>query len=216
VWNTRDAAWEEAYDRLLRFAEREGHGRVPKAYRDEDGFGLGSWVDAQRQFSKRGGLSADRADRLEAVRGWVWNPMEGKWEEGYSHLLQFVEREAHSRVPQSYRDEDGYRLGNWVNVQRAFRRRGLLSKERIRLLEAVPGWVWDAVEARWEDAYARLVRFTRRERRGVPKISFREEDGFRLGVWVDTQRQSRRHGRLSEDRVRRLEALPGWVWRAGK
>ena len=38
------AAWEDSYGRLARFAEREGHSRVPALYRDDDGFQLGAWV----------------------------------------------------------------------------------------------------------------------------------------------------------------------------
>ena len=38
------------------------------------------------------------------------------------------------------------------------------------------------------------------------------EGDFRLGPWVNTQKMHGRAGRLSRDRIARLEALPGWVW----
>ncbi|MEE7625239.1 Helicase associated domain protein [Methylobacter sp. Wu8] len=37
-------------------------------------------------------------------------------------------------------------------------------------------------------------------------------DGFSLGTWVSTQRQSKSKKLLSQDRVERLEALAGWSW----
>ncbi|MBV8941939.1 MAG: helicase associated domain-containing protein [Solirubrobacterales bacterium] len=44
--------------------------------------------------------------------------------------------------------------------------------------------------------------------------SYRDCDGFRLGGWVSKQRQFRQQGTLVDDRARRLESLPGWVWDA--
>jgi hypothetical protein len=34
---------------------------------------LGRWVTNNRRSFRRGALSKDRADRLKALPGWVWN-----------------------------------------------------------------------------------------------------------------------------------------------
>ncbi len=39
-------------------------------------------------------------------------------------------------------------------------------------------------------------------------------NGERLGQWVVVQRQARRRGELTRDRLNRLQELPGWVWHA--
>jgi hypothetical protein len=39
-------------------------------------------------------------------------------------------------------------------------------------------------------------------------------DGYRLGAWVSHQRQSHKKGTLDPDRERRLQDLPGWIWKA--
>jgi Helicase associated domain len=36
--------------------------------------------------------------------------------------------------------------------------------------------------------------------------------GYRLGTWVQTQRDRHAAGTLDADRERRLEHLPGWTW----
>ena len=37
-------------------------------------------------------------------------------------------------------------------------------------------------------------------------------DGFKLGSWVSDQRKNKSKNLLSQDRIERLEALPGWSW----
>lgn len=38
------------------------------------------------------------------------------------------------------------------------------------------------------------------------------ENGFPLGIWASSRRQEYKNGRLSDNHVRDLEALPGWAW----
>jgi hypothetical protein len=64
-----------------------------------------------------------------------------RWEEGFSHLKHFWEQEGHCRVPQKYKTAEGYRLGQWVKVQRT-NKKGLNPDCRQRL-EALSGWEWD-------------------------------------------------------------------------
>ena len=149
----REALWEENYQLLLQFSEREGHVDVPR-YHLEDGVRLGTWVAHQRQFYRKNKLPKHRIERLERLPGWHWSirPVnkwikgkyyadryEALWEKGYQLLLQFSEREGHMGVP-SYYIEDGYRLGKWVARQRKAYRLGKLPKHRLKRLESLPGW----------------------------------------------------------------------------
>jgi hypothetical protein len=119
----------------MHFSEREGHCRVPHSYKTEEGYRLGQWVNVQRRTNKKG-LDPSRLQRLEALSGWDWDPNLSRWEEGFSRLKQFSEREGHCRVPQSYKTEEGYRLGQWVNVQRRTNKKGLDPSRLQRLLSA--------------------------------------------------------------------------------
>jgi hypothetical protein len=209
TWDSREAEWEENFARLQRFVEREGHARVPRGHR-ENGDKLDLWVLVQRQAYRKGTLDPGRSARLEQLPGWAWDAREAQWEEGFAHLERFVEREGHARVPQQHK-EDAFRLGGWVYTQRQRRRRATLDRKQCVRLEALSGWAWDPYEADWEEAFAHLRKFVERE--GHARVPHpHREDGYRLGSWIDGQRQAYRHRTLAPERRARLDALPGWTW----
>jgi len=210
TWDARKFAWEEGYSALRRFTAREGHARPPRDHK-EDGFSLGQWVGDRRNL--RSSLVPERIQQLEALPGWVWDANEFAWEEGFSALQRFTEREGHARPALSYKDH-GYNLGQWVRRMRATQAGVFgysLDPERFRQLESLPGWAWDANEYRWEQGFSALQRFTTREGHARPPKGYKE-DGYNLGSWVRTQRNTRDN--LPTERVLRLESLPRWAWDA--
>jgi hypothetical protein len=208
-WYPYDSAWEKSFLHLQRFAEREGHARVPKGH-VEEGLNLATWVSWQRRGYTRGELSKDRASRLEALPGWTWSFYDSEWEESFTHLQRFAHRTGHAK-PLWNEVEGGFKVGAWVVKQREYYRRSKLSSDRVARLEALPGWKWGVFDAAWEGAFEKLERFVDREKHArVPQRHI--EEGFRLGSWVTSQRSRYRRGELSSDRVSRLEAIPGWSW----
>jgi hypothetical protein len=137
-WDVLSDQWEEGFSHLKQFSERGGHCRVPDKYKFDDDYALGSWVGKQRRDKDT--MDLDRRQRLEALPGWSWDVLSDQWEEGFSHLKQFSEREGHCRVNQGYKTDDDYRLGGWVSKQRS--RQEKMDPDRRQRLEALPGWVW--------------------------------------------------------------------------
>jgi len=122
------------------YAAQRGHARVPAAAVFE-GKRLGAWVNQQRTLYKQGRLNPQRAARLEAIPGWVWDALTEEWERSFRMLQEYAAREGHSRVPQGHR-VDGFGLGAWATGQRAAYRAGKLAPDRAARLEALPGWEW--------------------------------------------------------------------------
>jgi hypothetical protein len=211
IWNAFADQWEEGFSHLKRFVKREGHALVPNVHREKDGYRLGAWVGAQRDQCAKGRLASDRVARLEALPGWIWDVHEEKWEEGFSYLERFVKRQGHARVPATHKAADGYRLGVWVSYQRTAYANGRLAANRIARLEALPGWIWDVHEEKWEEGFSYLERFVKRQGHARVAVSH-AENGYRLGQWVGVQRNTYAKGQLAPDRIARLEALPGWSW----
>ena len=71
-WDAFAADWEEGFGHLVAYVADAGSARVPDNYSTAGGYGLGTWVNSQRSAKKKGKLSADRRQRLEAVKDWVW------------------------------------------------------------------------------------------------------------------------------------------------
>jgi hypothetical protein len=206
-WDPLSDQWEKGFSHLKEFSEREGHCEVPGAFKTKDGYRLSTWVKTQRR--RKDTKSLDRRQRLEALPGWSWDPVSWtKWEEGFSHLKEFSEREGHCEVPRTFKTNDDYRLGAWVQSQR--RRKDTKSLDRRQRLEALPGWSWDPLSDRWEKGFSHLKEFSEREGHCRVPQRFKTDDDYRLGQWVSNQRG--RKGRTALDRRRRLEALPDWSW----
>ena len=134
------------------------------------------------------------------------------WEFWFGLLEWFVQRIGHARVPQSY-TVDGYKLGNWVGVQRWSRAKGTLEADREHRLEDLPGWTWDPKADQWEEGYRHLQHYVKRHGHALVPASHREE-GYRLGQWVGWLRGEHAKGTLEANRERRLQELPGWTWDA--
>jgi hypothetical protein len=181
-WDPRETNWEEGFRYLTMYKEREGHCRVPQSHK-ENGFDLGRWVSKQRGHKDT--LPESRRQRLDDL-GFVWDPHEAAWEEGFRCLMLYKEREGHCRVPISHK-ENGFDLGRWVSRQRGYKDT-LLESRRQRLDEL--GFVWDPHEAAWEEGFRCLMLY--KEREGHCRVPVgHKEDGFRLGRWVDNQRTNR-------------------------
>jgi predicted helicase len=119
-------SWMFWYDLLEAFAKEHGHCRVVDTYKTDDGFRLGFWVSNQR--ANKNAMGPNRRQRLESLPGWSWAVLSDLWEEGYSYLKQFSEREGHCRVANGYKTDDGYRLGQWVGDQRS--RKDVMQSDR--------------------------------------------------------------------------------------
>ena len=205
-WDALSDKWEEGFSHLKEFSKRGGHCRVVLGYKTDNGFGLGIWVNKQR--AKKDTIEPDRRQRLEALPGWTWDPHSDQWDKGFSHLEQFSERKGHCRVPNDFRTDDGYRLGVWVAVQR--KANDKLDPDRRQRLEAMPGWSWEVLADKWEEGFSYLKTFSDREGHCRVTMDYTTEDGHRLGQWVKIQRRT--NDKMDPDRRQRLEALPGWSW----
>lgn len=164
------------------------------------------------QVSVGGDLDSQIAKRifaaveLQSVRVGV-----GAWMYTYIALSKWAQANGHCRPLRGtvINDVD---LGSWVLTQRSEYNAGKLLMQRIRDLEKLPGWSWDALEDDFQKYFAMLRDYVNRHATSRVPITFRPKSYPNFGKWVAGQRASYRAGRLSAARIKLFEELPGWTW----
>ena len=209
TWSRLDTQWESSFAALAGFVTEHGHARPP-VKRSTNGHVVGNWVTIQRSLHLVGELPPERAKRLAALPGWTWNAVDTQWEENFVALTEFTNAHGHARPPQDYRTSIGVRLGQWVAGQR--RRSTTISDERRQRLESLPGWAWNAADARWNENFAALKSFAEQHGHSYPPRDPSSPELYRLNQWVVALRRPNRRDNLGLQRRLQLEGLPAWSW----
>jgi superfamily II DNA or RNA helicase len=199
-WDPLGELWEKGISALKKYRNREGNCRVPKSH-IEDGFELGEWVGVRRWSKDK--LTQERFEELNAL-GFSWDPFSELWDEAFSKLQTFYEREGHCRIAQNA-SFNGFKLGAWVSNQR--HKKNILTPDQIKKLESI-NFKWDPHSELWEESFGALRRFHEREGH-CRTIKGRKFDGIDLGAWSQRQRQQRE--KLTPSQIKRLDSL-GFSW----
>lgn len=205
-----DEMWQKALSALRFYLDSRGTADVPRRVRAH-GIRLGQWVLRCREDYWLDVLSAQHTADLEAVDGWSWGRPHRphSWRHAFCALAHYA-AEHDTTVLAAHTTFDGVDLQAWAAAQRRSYATGTISTARIDLLAALPGWQWDAAEARWAQglAVARLYIGRHGSLVGVgPETRLGQ---FRLGHWIQRCRADHRAGDLPPERVVELETLPGW------
>ncbi|KAL3791917.1 hypothetical protein HJC23_010777 [Cyclotella cryptica] len=130
------------------------------------------------------------------------------WYKRYGELVEFHEANGHCDVPQRY--AANIELGRWVKDQRTFQAKGMLSQERIELLNKI-GFSWRirCHNDFWEKRCREMVDY--KNAHGHCNVSISDPANCQLARWVDRQRRARKLGKISEERVKQLDDI-GFIW----
>ena len=140
AWTLLDQQWEEYFELLLDFKQKNGNGNVGSKGQTKEERALYEWVNTQRKRSKQDKLPEARRSRLEAI-GFSFVPVD-PWMESYELLQRYVAREGNAIIPTNHIEEDFF-LGRWASTQRGKFRKNELAQEQIKLLEKLKGWDWE-------------------------------------------------------------------------
>ena len=207
IWDIPEVNWLGMYDELVVFHKKYGHCNVPTRYAKNPS--LGGWVNTQRRDYRHNMISSERKYKLE-VLGFVWEIKKAHWQVMYAQLIAFQQKHGHCNVRRCYPDTKA--LGEWVSGQRRNYKLHKLEENQINLLNKL-GFVWDALESRWQERYADLITF--KQKHGHCNVPLRDPENKTFGLWVYNQRCLYRNGKLSNEHKQKLEAL-GFIWDINK
>jgi len=195
----QEERWHRNHELLAEFKKQNGHCRVTRVLDKR----LGSWVEQQRQYRKRGTISEDRVQKLNDIGfDWRTESKEKFWNNHYQLLVEFKKNNGDCQVIQNEKS-----LGSWVSRQRTYYRKGILSEDHKKKLNAI-GFEWKKLS--WQDNYLLLTEF--KKKHGHCKV---KRNMKILGNWVRGQRAYYNEGHLTEDRTKKLNDI-GVEWQVTK
>jgi hypothetical protein len=205
-WSPFDDKWEARFERIMAFAIKNGHCRIPR--RDGERDDRGAWIQKQRARRKSGDLSQHEIERIQSIPGWTWDPLWEDWLDFYNQLLAFAALHGNLAVPDSSVEYKS--LANWVSRQRT-RGRENLNATQIEMLESVKGWTWDLYEAVWNEKFDLLKDFAAiNGHTRMPKNEVAPYIGLR--AWISKNRTNYRLGKIDSQKLKLLESVPGGQW----
>lgn len=135
------------------------------------------------------------------------------WDRGYEKLVEYKNNFGIVDVPKSL-VFNGYKLGRWCLQQKIYYNKGELSQSRIDKLNSI-GFVFDSLEEEWNRRYEQYKRYVSENKTlYVPKQTVYENEN--LGSWILTQKHRFKVGKLSEERIKKLETIDKDIFKSKK
>ena len=199
--------WMSNYAKLADYHKTNGHTNVLQS--DPHKL-LSRWVKRQRNNLKNNKLSPRQISLLDNL-DFVSDPVvmrivEHVWMSNYAKLADYHLTTGHSNVLRSDLDKQ---LSGWVKRQRNNLKDNKLSPRQISLLDNLD-FVWDRIDGKWYKKFYQLVQFQKKF--GHCYVTAKHDRS--LAEWTQRQRRDFKNseGKMTKDRVQKLEGLKGWSW----
>ena len=215
TWNPLIDDWQDMYLALSEYAQENGSSSPPDERQGPRG-SLATWVEKQRSRYRRSPIKfeSDKKIKLEAIPGWSWDPKNETWDNMYDFLVKYQKKNNTIRVPDDVPGPSGL-IRTWIGSQRSAynKKKSSLDKDKIKKLEAIPGWSWDPKNETWDNMYDFLVKYQKKNNTIRVADDVQGPNGS-LSTWMEKQRAKYRRGPhlFDKDKLKQLENVPGWSW----
>ena len=199
LYPDRDEVWDKKYRLLEQFVEE--YRRFPRRNDEYQGVKIGVWCDSQKTFAKKGALSSERLEKLDAL-GLFETSQSAIWHKNFHLLEQFVEE--YERIPKSGEEYFGVNIGQWCIKQKALAKKGKLPFKLLEKLASL-GLFKTFRSVVWEKKYRLLEQFVEEYGR-FPKMN-EEYFGVNLGNWCIKQKALAKKGKLPFEQFEKLKSI---------
>jgi superfamily II DNA or RNA helicase len=200
------------YEKVKEWIEKNG--RIPsyssKNIKEKQ---LGKWCDHKRANKKKNKLSEDKIKKLQDIPYWYWGKdiIGGRlsFDERYEKLKEYIEK--NDKLPSSTsKDKYEKHLGEWCVSRRKNKKENKLSKERKNKLDNLPFWYWEQADP-FMDTYENLKKWVEINNK-LPSQKSKNREEKLLGSWCSSKKIYKKRGKLSDDKIKKLEYIDGWQW----
>ena len=209
--------WEDSYKLAKCYYEKYGNLNISRKFKTDNGityyeygYPLGEWLAIQKREYTYGKLTIEQIKLLEDI-GIVWKIVK-TWEESYELAAKYYEVHKDLKVNYKFRtidgytyNEHGYNLGSWIVNMRRLYRLGGLSKDKQDKLNSI-GMVWNIIKT-FEESFKLVLEYYKVHGNINLPNEYYLEDGYNLGGFIYNQKQLRKQGKLSEDRIKLFDNL---------
>ena len=211
-WDILNKRWYATLENIIEFHNKNN--KIPLHISNNNyEKTLGLWINTQRYNYKKGiRLSNKRIEKLNALKWWVWDKsFDTKWNTNVIKLVEFYNK--NNKLPtESLINKDERKIARWIDTQRSDYKKGILSKERIEILEKLQYWIWTVeFDLLWNNNLQKLIEFCNKYNR-LPENKTIDKDEKRLDTWINNQRKKYKKSILSEKEIKLLEEIKYWNW----
>lgn len=211
--NSFEDSWEIVFEVLQEYLVEYGH--FPEYFEEYHGYKIGMWCSNQRVLRNAGNLSEERINLLDSV-GFIWDAKDERWMSSYHQASDFFEK--NGRLPvrsDTILNTDLQNIYHWISHQRLQMKDGSLSSERIELLRKIgcePNL--KTADDIWDENFENLRAYVTEHGKCPATTDARENEATnKIYRWMLYQRKYYKLGKLSINRINKLEAI-GFVWDA--
>jgi hypothetical protein len=205
--------WDQNLDLLVKFLDDNG---VKPVFECENGEErrLAAWLNNQRRMFRKGQMADDRVAKLEeAVPSWNdLSRNDGKWSKNLAQVKSFFESKGYAPAANA-EDAEERRLARWFFEQKRKVNSGSADARTDEFVAALPNW--ENIKAptnvsSWDETLESSAEYVKNNG-SFPATTSEDPEVRRMGFWVTRNRKYLKDGKLSNDKLAKLdEKLPNW------
>ncbi|ADU24056.1 Helicase associated domain protein [Ruminococcus albus] len=204
--------WEENFAFAKKYFEEHGDLNIPAT--DNKGITVRKWLLRQKKYADApdsARLSHEQIEKLRSIGLFdELSHTDRLWFSRYGMAKAFYAENGHLNVPKDC-IIDGFNLGTWVQTQKQKNKKGVLSQDKIDLLNKL-GMNWESLaeidnSRLYKTGFAHLEKYIAENGLGNVRANTVCEDGYALGNWLTNCRSRYKAGELAEQYVKRFRQL---------
>ena len=218
ICNRISFGFYEGFTKFKNFYNENKHCNIPRDYKDQDGFKLGSWLAKRRKKYRQKTLPEYQFKELNKYtkKGFIWDPIKESFYKGIYQLEKYIKKYNNADVHARFIDKDNFNLGKWVSRKRTFYRQNKLLDYQFEKLNSYvkSGWSWNKEDENFFIGYRQLQKYFKKNKNVSVPAKYRDDDNFNLGKWCSDKRSSYRKKTLKESYIKKFNSLSnkGWDW----